>query len=133
MSYDICFWREQPGAKVDAKAVIRELVDTVEFPGVVGMPLESVQQAFKREFSDLTGGGIGLPIGQYAEPLHQSRSLDWEGDGSYFQAHFTFLDARTVSRISVCCGYNLLKSPQAMKKLENVAMSLGCRFYDLQQ
>jgi hypothetical protein len=118
MSYDIYFWREQPGAKIDIKRLFRELNDTVEFPGIVGVPLETVRQAFRHEFPEVTGG---------------AGSLDWEGDGSYFQVGYTFLDERTASRIEVFCGYELLKNPQTMKRLEMVATSLGCRIYDPQQ
>jgi hypothetical protein len=118
MSYDIFFWREQPGATVDAEQVLSELEDTVEFPGIVSQPLDVVRRAFQQHFPDITGG---------------AGALDWEGDGSYFRAGFTFLDERTVSMISVCCGYELLKSPQAMQRLSDVATSLGCRVYDPQQ
>ena len=95
-----------------------QLDHTVEFPGIVSSSLETVKQAFRQHFPDVSDGGS---------------SLDWEGDGSYFQVGFTFLDERTVSRIAVCCGYELLKSPQAMQRLSSVASSLGCRVYDPQK
>jgi hypothetical protein len=118
MSYDIFFWREQPGAKIDGERVLRELQDTVEIPGIVSLPLDTVRRAFRQEFPEITDG---------------DSSLDWEGDGSYFQVGFTFLDERTVSSTTVCCGYELLKSPRAMQRLSSVASSLGCRVYDPQQ
>ena len=118
MSYDIYFWREQPGAEIDVEQLLSELEDTVQFPGIVGIPLDTMRQAFKKEFPEVTGG---------------AGSLDWEGDGSYFQVGFTFLDERTASLISISCGYELLKSQQDMNRLEKVAESLGCRIYDLQQ
>ncbi len=118
MSYDIFFWREQPGARIDPEQVLSELEDTVEFPGVISLSLDTVRQAFIREFPDITDGGS---------------SLDWEGDGSYFQVGFTFLDERTVSSTTICCGYELLKSSRAMQRLASVASSLGCRVYDPQK
>jgi hypothetical protein len=118
MSYDIYFWREQPGVEIHPEQVLDELEDTVEFPGIVALPLDTVRQAFRKEFTDITDGGS---------------SLDWEGDGSYFQVGFTFLDERTVSSTTVCCGYELLKSPRAFQRLTSVATSLGCRVYDPQQ
>src|SRR5580700_8024962 len=118
MSYDLCFWREATNAEINVDKLLRELDHTVQFPGVVGIPLVTVRQAFRQEFPEVTGGA-GL--------------LDWEGDGSYFQASFTFLDERTVSLITINCGYELLKSPQAMNRLGKVAVLLGCRIYDLQQ
>jgi hypothetical protein len=118
MSYDLYFWREEPGAKIDIDQLFDELDDTVEFPGIVSLPLDTVKQAFRQQFPDISDGGS---------------SLDWEGDGSYFQVGFTFLDERTVSRAAVVCGYELLKSPQAMQRLSSVASSLGYRIYDPQK
>jgi hypothetical protein len=118
MSYDLYFWKQQPDAEIDVEQFLNELDDTVQFPGIVGIPLDAVRQAFQREFPEITGG---------------AGSLDWEGDGSYFQVGYVFLDERTASRISVFCGYELLKSEQAMRRLERVAESLGCRTYDPQQ
>ena len=118
MSYDIYFWRQQPDLEIDAEQLLNELEDTVQFPGIVGISLDMVRQAFKQEFPEVTGG---------------AGSLDWEGDGSYFQVGFTFLDERTASLIAVYCGYELLKSQHAMNRLEKVAKTLGCRIYDTQQ
>jgi len=119
MSYDLYFWREEPGTKVDdVERFLDELDDTVEYPGIVSLPLDTVKQAFRQQFPGISDGG---------------GSLDYEGDGSYFQVGFTFLDERTVSRTAVCCGYELLKSPQAMRQLAEVAASLGYRTYDPQQ
>jgi hypothetical protein len=115
MSYDVFFWREQPDAKLDPERVLRELEDTVVMPGVVAIPLDTVKPAFKQQFPDISDDGS---------------SLEWEGDDSYFQVGFTFLDERTVSMTSICCGYELLKSPTAMQRLRAVASALGCRFFD---
>jgi len=118
MSYDLYFWREEPNANIDVERFFDELDDTVEFPGIISLPLESVKQAFREQFPDISDGGS---------------SLDYEGHGSYFQVEFTFLDTRTVSRTTVVCGYELLKNSEAMKRLSTVASSLGYRIYDPQQ
>jgi hypothetical protein len=118
MSYDIYFWRERSGGTIDIDQFFDELGDTVKFPGIDSIPLETVKQAFRQQFPDVADGG---------------GSLDWEGDGSYFHVGFTFLDERTVSRTAVFCGYDLLKSADAMRRLSSVASSLGCRVYDPQQ
>jgi hypothetical protein len=115
MSYDVFFWREQPGAKLDAERVVRELEDTVALPGIISLPLETVKQAFRQQFPDISDDGS---------------ELEWEGDDSYFQVGFTFLDEKTVSSTAVCCGYELLKSPTAIQRLRAVALSLDCRFFD---
>ena len=118
MSYDIFFWREQPGVNIDAERLLNDLADTVEFPGLIALPLDTAKQAFRQEFTDIIDGGS---------------SLDWEGDGSYFQVSFIFLDEHTISLTAINCGYELLKSPAAMRRLSNVGSSLGCRIYDPQQ
>ena len=118
MSYDIYLWREKPGAEIDIDRFFEELDDTVEFPGIVSLPLETVKQAFRAQFPDISDGG---------------GTLDYEGHGSYFQVGFTFLDERTVSRTAVFCGYQLLKSSEAMQRLSTVASSLAYRVYDPQQ
>jgi hypothetical protein len=115
MSYDVFFWREQSDAKLDPERVLRELEDTVVLPGVVSLPLDTVKSAFKQQFPDISDEGS---------------SLEWEGDDSYFQVSFTFLDERTVSVTTVCCGYELLKSSTAIQRLRAVASSLDCRFFD---
>ena len=115
MSYDVFLWREQPRARIDPEQVLRELEDTVAFPGLGSLPLDTVKSAFRDEFPDISDGGS---------------SVQWEGDGSHFELSFTFLDERTVSMTTVSCGYELLKSPTAMRRLQAVAAALGCRFYD---
>ena len=117
MSYDLYFWCEKPGASIDIDQFFDELDEMVEFPGIVSLPLDSVKAAFRQQFPDISDGG---------------GALDWEGDGSYFQVGFTFLDERTVSRTTVFCGYELLKSQRAMDRLSSVASSLGYRVYDPQ-
>jgi hypothetical protein len=118
MSYDIYFWKQQPNTEVNAGQLLNELQDGVQLPSVIGIPLETIKQAFQKEFPEIKGG---------------PGSLDWEGDGSYFQVGFVFLDERTASMITVFCGYELLNSQQAIKRIEKVASSLGCRVYDPQQ
>jgi hypothetical protein len=115
MSYDVFFWREEPDAKLDPQRVLRELQDSVVLPGVVSLALDTVKSAFKQQFPDISDDGS---------------SLEWEGDDSYFQVSFTFLDERTFSMATVCCGYSLLKSPTALQRLRAVASALGCRFFD---
>src|SRR5678815_4171759 len=66
MSYDLYFWREEPSARIDIDRFFDELDDTVEFPGIVSLPLETVKQAFRQQFPDAKDGG---------------GSLDYEGDG----------------------------------------------------
>lgn len=118
MSYDLYFWRELPDHDIDIDRFFRELDDCVEFPGIVPVPIAEIRAAFLGKFPDIKD---------------HSATLDWEGAGSYFEVGFTFLDTRTVTRTSVFCGYELLKSPASMGLLREVARSIGCRFYDPQQ
>lgn len=115
MSYDVYFWREEQGARLDLDRFFKELRDTVNYPGIIGLPLDVVRMAFREEFPDIFDGGS---------------ALDWEGEGSYFQVGFTFLDERTVSLTIISCGYQLLKCAKAFERLRAVAKSLECRFHD---
>lgn len=116
MSYDLFFWREEPGAALDPDEVL-ETDDGVKLPGIVPMSRETVEAAFSERFPESEVGAAGI---------------DWEGDGSYFQAGFTYLNTREVTLVGVCCGYELLKSPRTMDRLCDVAKALGCRLYDPQ-
>jgi hypothetical protein len=118
MSYDLYFWREVPDQDIDIDRFSRELDDCMEFPGIVPVPVAEIKAAFREKFPDIQDLGA---------------TLDWEGAGSYFQVGFTFLDTRTVTRTSVFCGYELLKSPASLELLRQVAQSIGCRIYDPQQ
>ena len=117
MSYDLLFWREVQGANLDPQSVLEQLEEGEEFDGIIPLPLKVVTDAFKRSFPKIALNGTGL---------------DWEGEGSYFQVEFIFLDGDTVLAISISCGYQLLKSDSAMNALGVVAHDLGCRVHDLQ-
>ena len=116
MSYDLVFWREQAGTRVDVQAALH-LTDTEELPGLIPLPLAEVEAAFLGEFPEAVIGGA---------------DIDWEGAGSYFQVGYTFADERHVSTISVTCGYLLLEAPEAFGRLRHVADALGCCYHDLQ-
>ena len=117
MSYDLVFWREQAGTRMDVQELLR-LTDTEELPGLVPLPLAEVEAAFLGEFPEAFIGGA---------------NIDWEGAGSYFQVGYTFADESHVSTISVTCGYLLLEAPETFGRLRYVADALGCCYHDLQQ
>jgi len=117
MSYDLFVWREQPGTALDPD-VVSGLQDTEELPGLIPVPRDAVVTAFREQFPDVSVGDA---------------EIEWEGDGSYFQVGFTHFDERQVSIVAIYCGYELLKSPSAMRRLAAVATSLGCRLHDAQQ
>ena len=117
MSYDLFFWREQPGTTLDPD-VVGGLQDAEDLPGLIPISRDTVVAAFREQFPDVSVGDA---------------ELDWEGEGSYFQVGFTHFDERQVSIVAIYCGYELLKSPSAMRRLASVAASLGCRFHDAQQ
>src|SRR5687768_5590269 len=108
MSYDLFLWREQRGTLLDAD-VVSGLQDAEVLPGLIPIPRDDVVIAFREQFPDISAGDV---------------ELDWEGDGSYFQVGFTHFDARQVSIVAIHCGYELLKSPSAMRRLAFVATSL---------
>jgi hypothetical protein len=118
MSYDLFFWREESKAKLDPTEVLKSLRDTVSLNGVLAVPFAEVKQAFKNEFPDICDSG---------------GALEWDSDGSGFDVSFVFLDERTVSLVTTCCTYDLLKSPGALERIHSVARSLNCRVYDPHQ
>ena len=50
MSYDLYFWREEPGTEIDVERFLDDLDDTVGYPGIVSLPLDLVKQAFRQQF-----------------------------------------------------------------------------------
>lgn len=116
MSYDLIFWREQPGTALDPDAVM-SLQDTEEMPGLVPLPREMVAAAFQKQFPDAAIG---------------EAEIEWEGEGSYFQVGFTHRNEQLISSGTIACGFNLLKSESAMSRLQAVIDSLGCRLHDPQ-
>jgi hypothetical protein len=118
VSYDVFFWREQAGTSLEPRDVLSKLEDTVEMPGIVALSRDVVTSAFRKHFP-------GIAVGD--------SELEWEGDGSYFQVGFTFLNEQKITLSAIHCGYELLKSPSAMRLLAAVASSLGCRFHDPQR
>jgi hypothetical protein len=118
MSYDVFFWREQAGTTLEPRNVLGTLDDTVGMPGIVALPRDAVTSAFRKHFPDISVGDA---------------ELEWDGDGSYFRVGFKFLNEQQITLCAIYCGYELLKSPSAMRLLVAVASSLGCRFYDPQR
>lgn len=118
MSYDFYFWKEEKGAKLSPEKVIHELEDCVALPGIIGIPTTTVRQAFTEAFPDIEDGGS---------------QLEWMGENSGFDVSFIFLDERTVSLGTICCGYGFLKEKAVMEKINKAIASLGCRLFDPQE
>jgi hypothetical protein len=117
MSYDLYFWRQASSVTAKPDELLSQLQDAVSLPGISSFPLTTVKEAFRSHFPDIAIGDGGL---------------DWEGAGSYFQVGFTFLDAHTVTCVSVSCGFKLLDSPDTMNTIIEAVTSLGCALYDPQ-
>ena len=118
MSYDLFFWRETAGANLDPERIFEELEDMMTMPGIVPISLETVNVAFSQLFSECKDCG---------------GTIEWEGEGSYFQVGFTFLDEKTITLGTIACGYDLAKNRAAMERLTQAITTLGCRLYDPQQ
>jgi hypothetical protein len=118
MSYDLFFWRETPNAILDPEYVLEHLEDIMTMPGIRPIPLEVVNTAFCESFPKCKDCG---------------GTIEWEGEGSYFQVGFTFLDEKTVTLGTIACGYELVKNRAAMDRLAHTISALGCRLYDPQQ
>lgn len=117
MSYDLYFWRQDPSLIAEPGELSAQLQDGVSIPGIVPLHLENVVSALRANFPEIQPNGRGYM---------------WEGAGSYFDAHFTFLDAATVTCVTVNCGFELLKSPDTMNLIIDAFLSLGMALYDPQ-
>ncbi|WP_162086502.1 hypothetical protein [Lentimonas sp. CC8] len=117
MSYDLYFWREERNLKNDPQDVIETLSADKPIAGIATFSRDKIREKFKLDFPGIVDGDI---------------SLDWEGEGSYFQVSFTHADKMSVNCIIVTCGYKLLDSPDTMNRIIDVGSHFGCALYDPQ-
>ncbi len=52
MTYDLNFFKEQPGVEIDALAVYEQLCDEHEVPGLVELPVERMLARIKEMYPD---------------------------------------------------------------------------------
>src|SRR5262245_42601822 len=105
MTFNLFFWKEQPGAQIRQETLIESLEDNEHFPGLEYLPLETITEAFRREFPDLQD---------------DDHTLSWKADETHFDVAFLFRSERTVSLVTVYCA----KCAATMARLHGVAESL---------
>lgn len=114
MAYSLYFWRETEAALATADEVCAQLCEELAVPGVAQLPMDRIRQSFVDAFPGIKEGASGL---------------EWEGSGSYFEVEWS--PAR-CNLLTVLCGYKLLKSPDTMNRIIDVAAKFGCALYDPQ-
>lgn len=117
MSYDLYFWKEEMELKVPPQDMIDVLSADQAIEGVTAFTREEVRKKFKTDFPEI---------------VDADATMDWEGDGSYFQVSFTHANKESVNCIIVTCGYQLLNSPDTMNRIIDVGSHFGCALYDPQ-
>jgi hypothetical protein len=75
MSYDLCFWSERPGARLDPQTVYEQLLDGAEIDGLVPLAIDAYLEALANAF----------PAGT-REPNGTSEWFVWEGSSSIHEA-----------------------------------------------
>jgi hypothetical protein len=50
VSYDLCFWKEEPGPRKDASNVYTALLDRQQVPGLLPFPIDAYLTAVTTEF-----------------------------------------------------------------------------------
>jgi hypothetical protein len=117
MSYDLYFWRQTDDTQMRPGEVMNILSKDEPVYGIAAFPRDHVRRVLKEYFPDIQDGDF---------------ELTWEGAGSYFEMSFSHANEKDVHLIVVNCGYELLKSPEAMNRLIDACTSLGCALYDPQ-
>jgi hypothetical protein len=118
MSYDLYFWRQEVDFEEPPEEILNILSEDRPIEGIAAFPRERVRRILKETFPEIDDGDC---------------ELTWEGAGSYFQINFGHADERNVHLITATCGYQLLKSPEALNRLIDACAKLGCAVYDPQE
>ena len=114
MAYSLYFWRQTRSIDESPDEICAKLCKDVPVAGVAELPIIAIREAFAHAFSGMNDG---------------LSYLDWEGDRSYFEVHWP---AGPVNMFHVSCGYELLKSPETMNRIIEIATKFGCALYDPQ-
>lgn len=114
MAYSLYFWREEKPLDLTPDEIAQQVSEDLTVEGLAILPLDEVKQKFAETFPGLDDGLSGL---------------SWEGAGSYFEVSWP---PDPVNALIVTCGYKLLKSPDTMNQIIDVAHFFGCPLYDPQ-
>jgi hypothetical protein len=112
MSYDLCFWCERPGARLDPQTVYEQLLDGAEIDGLVPLAIDAYLEALANAF----------PAGT-REPNLTSEWFVWEGSSSMFEVWWSAVHVLVIMRP--------LDEGNA-NRLIDLAASFGAPLYDPQ-
>ena len=116
MSFDLYMWRQKAPLTVSPGEFFELLSEDEGSECAEPLNREEVLSAFRKRFPDLKDTGI---------------EIDWEGDGSYFQACFSYDQQKRPTSVQLSCGFKLCSTP-SFDRIFDVAYDLGCRVYDPQ-
>lgn len=108
MSYDLNFWKQKRGVKLDAQETYERLSDGQHVDGLDGLPIEQMMEGVRQAFS------VGWT---------QLDSVTWEAPRKSFQV-FT-----TPQFFRVDCGG---MTGEEMNLFIEIGIEFGCRLYDPQ-
>lgn len=117
MSYDLYCWRQTKDMDLSPGQVVELLSGDTPVEGIAAFPRKHARRVLKAYFPSIQDGDF---------------ELIWEGAGSYFQIGFNHANENDVHLIIATCGYELLKTPDAINRLIEACTSLGCALYDPQ-
>jgi hypothetical protein len=112
MSYDLCFWSEEPGSRLAAQTVYKQLLDGADVDGLLPLPIDAYLEAL----ADAFPGGT-------REPNGTSEWFVWEGPSSMFEVWWSAVHVLVIMR-----PLNESKANQ----LIDLAASFGAPLYDPQ-
>lgn len=108
MSYDLNFWRYQPGTQMDHRAVYEKLCDGDRVQGLEDLPIDAIKARIVETFS---------------QEWRQLDQNSWEGESASFQVYTT----SQLFRVD-CYGV----SADDMNKIIDVLAEFDCPLYDPQ-
>ena len=114
MSYDLAFWRQQPGVRLDPVVVHAALLDGHPVAGLVDLPLAEWLAALLAAFP-----------GAVREPNGAREWIDWVSTDQSRSFQVEWSDQHVLVS---CRGL----SGEEMNRHIDLALSYGCRLYDPQ-
>jgi hypothetical protein len=118
MAYSLLFWRETSREIGSPESVSECLAADEEHASLAWLSVVAIKSKFATLFPGIDDCGC---------------NLDWEGSGSYFQVTWPISSrSQQTQAIYVECGYELLKSPEVMNRIIELAGEFGCALYDPQ-
>ncbi len=111
MSSLLFCWRELPGVEICPETLVESLEDLESRPGLVGIPVQELAAAFRREFGEVR---------------EENGNLSWESGDQRFEAIPVLKADGLASLVPVYCS----KDGAVPGRVRAVAEGLGCRVFE---